>query len=251
MQDSLVKSNVISKLFSQNALSEDKYRHEFKYEINTPQLEMLKTRLPYIMKSDLHTNSDGSYMIRSLYFDDNNNSYYYDNENGTDPREKIRIRIYNGSDDFIRLELKRKEHSKTQKISCSVTRKQVDDMISGMGLEWSDDLHPLLKKLYVLQETTLMQPKVIVEYDRIPFVYEEGNVRATLDLNIRASTDIETFFDKQTNCRLIMPKGINLLEVKFDEFIPDYIYQTIQLDNLRQTTFSKYYLCRKFGGLLL
>ena len=103
------------------------------------------------------------------------------------------------------------------------------------------------------QSTRLLQPKVIVEYDRVPFVYPDGNVRVTLDLQIRSSDRIESFLDKEIASRAIMPTNRHLLEVKFDEYIPDFIYQAVQAQNLQQTTFSKYYLCRKYGmgGIVL
>ncbi|MBQ9227759.1 MAG: polyphosphate polymerase domain-containing protein [Eubacterium sp.] len=229
----------------------DNYRHEYKYIINPYQLEDLRLRLPTIMQSDAHTDSGGEYQIRSLYFDDYENSSFYDKENGTDSREKFRIRIYNGSADVIKLELKKKERGKTLKKACSLTKEQAEQIISGNGVIWDDGMPPLLKKFYVLQKTVNLQPKVIVEYDRAPFVCENGNVRVTLDLNLRTTADINRFFDKQTNCALILPTGTNLLEVKFDEFLPDYIYQTVQLNNLQQTSFSKFYLCRQFGGILI
>jgi hypothetical protein len=226
------------------------YRHEFKYEINALQLETLKQRLPAIMVLDSNAGMTGRYQIRSLYFDDWHNTCFYDNENGTDPREKFRIRIYNGSSDEIRLELKRKEAGKTLKKSCPLTKSQVEQLMLGERLRWQDEMHPLLKKLYILQETRGMTPKVIVEYDRIPFVCQDGNVRITLDLDVRASADIRSFFNPETKGRPVMPLGRNLMEVKYDNFLPDYIYRTIQMHGLRQTTFSKYYLCRKFGGVL-
>ena len=92
-----------------------------------------------------------------------------------------------------------------------------------------------------------MSPKVIVEYDRIPYICDEGNVRVTLDKNIRSASAAEDFWETTLCTRPILPKGQQLLEVKFDEFLPDYIYQAMQLDDLRQTAFSKYYLCRKFS----
>lgn len=237
--------------FLKQLQSSEPYRHEYKYAINSYQLETLKSRLPCLMSYDRHAGSAGQYNIRSLYFDDYNDSGFYDKENGTDPREKFRIRIYNASSDVIKLELKRKDRGKTLKTACSLTKAQADSMISGGGIAWKDDMPALLKQFYLLQETKNLKPKVIVEYDRRPFVYEAGNVRATLDMDIRTTTDIECFFDKQTHCRLIMPAGLDLLEVKFDEFLPDFIYQTLQLNHLQQTTFSKYYLCRKFGGITL
>ena len=224
------------------------YRHEFKYEINANQLELLKFRLPQVMDYDANSSFEMGYVIRSLYFDDYRNSCYYDNENGIDPREKFRIRLYNGSSDVIKLECKRKERGKTLKKSCIISKEDAKNLIAGNSKEWKETMHPLLKKLFVLQQTKDMKPKVIVEYDRIPFVCEISNVRITLDLNLRASTDLKSFFNSEIVGRPIMPLGQNLLEVKYDSILPDYIYQQAQLSNLRQTAFSKYYLCRKFGG---
>lgn len=214
------------------------------------QEELLKFRLPTVMPIDSHVGEDGKYLIRSLYFDDYDNSCYYDNESGIDPREKFRIRIYNGSTDRIRLELKRKQSGKTLKKSCPMTVEQVEKLIADEALEITDDMPPLLKQLCLLNETRGMKPKVIVEYERIPYVYPDDNVRITLDLNLRTSTDLEDFLKPTIDGRPIMPIGHNLLEVKYDGFLPDYIYRTIQLPNLQQTAFSKYYLCRKFGGII-
>ena len=91
-----------------------------------------------------------------------------------------------------------------------------------------------------------LKPVVIVEYDRVPFVYKNGNVRVTLDMNIASSSDVEHFLEKSIVKRPVMPMGHNLLEVKYDEFLPDFIYNSLQLRALRQTAFSKYYICRKF-----
>jgi len=87
---------------------------------------------------------------------------------------------------------------------------------------------------------------VIVEYDRVPFVHPDGNVRITMDLNISSSNQIERFLEPQIARRPVMPAGQHILEVKFDEFLPDYIKNSLELGNLRQTSFSKFYLCRYF-----
>lgn len=228
----------------------DQYRHEYKYEINLAQFEILKMRLSSVMELDPHAGSEGRYQVRSLYFDDWQNSCFYENENGTSPREKFRIRIYNGSSDCIQLELKRKEAGKTLKTTCPLSRELVERLVNGQRLLWQEDMHPLLKKLYILQETKGMCPKVIVEYDRVPFVHPDGNVRVALDLDVRTTPDIKSFFDVQTRCRPIMPCGKNLMEVKYDSFLPDWIYRTAGLKGLHQITFSKYYLCRRLGGIV-
>ena len=231
-------------------LSHNKYRYEFKYEIDAWQVIILKKRLSEILKKDSHVGEKGSYRIRSLYFDDYDNHGYYDNENGYDLREKFRIRIYNGSSDMIRLELKKKESGKNIKISCPISKEQTEILMGGDFLNYEDDMPPLLKKFYIYQQTRHLRPKVIVEYDRVPFVCKDGNVRVTLDLDICASNRIEDFLEKEIARRPIMPKGRHILEVKYDEFIPDYINQTVKMKSLRHTAYSKYYLCKKIGGMV-
>ncbi len=196
---------------------------------------------------DSHVGDTGMYQIRSLYFDDYRDRCYYENENGTDPREKFRIRIYNGSTDKISLELKKKERGKCLKLSCPLTEEQCRTLMKGEPLPDDPNYPPVLQKLLLLMKTTLMKPKIIVDYDRVPYVYKLGNVRITLDKNISSSYQVDTFLDKEIYKRSIMPAGQHVLEVKFDEFLPDYIHQVLQLDNLRQTAFSKFYLCRKFS----
>lgn len=237
-------------LFRKNEQEKLKYRHEFKYEIDLSQTIILKEKLSRIMDKDQYVGEKESYRIRSLYFDDYQDSCYYDNENGYDPREKFRIRIYNASTEKIRLELKRKEAGKTLKKSCEISKQQTEDLLNGKRILWEEDMPPLLKKFYVYQETRNLQPKVIVEYDRIPFVYKDGNVRVTLDMDICSSDKIEHFFEKDVLRRPIMPNEKHLLEVKYDEFLPDFIENTVKIKNLGQTTYSKYYLCRKFGGMI-
>lgn len=222
------------------------YRHELKYLISAAELEMLRNRVNHLLPTDSHAGSDGSYTIRSLYFDDYENRCFYENENGTDPREKFRIRIYNHCTDRITLECKRKERGKTLKTSCPLTLEQTKQLMRGQALPNIGDQPPLLRKLTMEMILRRMRPVVIVEYDRIPYVYKDGNVRITLDTNIRSSKATADFLEESILCRPIMPVGHQLLEVKYDAFLPDFIYRSLLLENLQQTAFSKFYLCRKY-----
>lgn len=222
------------------------FRHELKYVISNAQLKMLQNQMNYILVLDKHVGEKGSYTIRSLYFDDYYNRCFRENENGTDPREKFRIRIYNHSTDRIMLECKRKEHGKTFKTACALTIEQTRQLMSGQYLSDVAKQPQLMQKLTHQMMTRGMRPVVIVEYERIPYVYKTGNVRITLDHNISASKAVSRFLDENIYARPIMPIGQQLLEVKYDELLPDYIYNNLQLKNLRQTTYSKFYLCRKF-----
>ena len=222
---------------------EPQYRHELKYVISQAQIPLLKARIERIMTLDPHVLGQGYYNIRSLYFDDFLNSCYYDIENGTDPREKFRIRIYNHSSDRISLECKRKERGKTLKTACRLTKEQFASLSQTIPAEGND---PLYNKLLLYMRTRLLRPVVIVEYERIPYIYRNGNVRVTFDMNVSSSSPVGGFFEADIPKRPIMPVGAHLLEVKFDEFLPDFIYRTLDLGSLDQTAYSKYYLCRKF-----
>ena len=227
--------------------NEQKYRHEYKYPISDIEAAVLKERLKSIMRLDPHSGSEGFYLISSLYFDDYYDSFFNENENGTDPREKFRIRIYNNSLKRISLECKRKERSKTLKTSCRITQEQLEVIIKGGSPEICDETDDVLTTFVKLQKTRVLKPKIIVEYIRVPYIYTLGNVRVTFDSHLSSSTDVERFLTGDYHKRPVMPAGKSLLEVKFDEFLPDYIYDVMQLGNLTQTAFSKYYLCRKYA----
>ena len=225
---------------------EQKYRHELKYLISDAAIPMIRNRINHLLTLDSHVGSTGSYTIRSLYFDDYKNTSFYDNENGIDPKEKFRIRIYNHSTDRIMLECKRKERGKNLKTACPLTLEQTVQLMQGNVLPDIGNQPQLLQKLTMQMLTRGLKPVVIVEYERIPYVYPNGNVRVTLDTNISSSKAVLSFLDDVIPKRPVMPLGQQLLEVKFDEFLPDYIYRNLQLENLQQTAFSKYYICRKY-----
>ena len=224
-----------------------KYRHELKYLCSARELEILRCRLSAVMRLDSHTDASGMYHIRSIYFDDLHNSSFTENEDGVSPREKWRIRAYNCSNASISLECKRKENGMIQKKACRLTMEQFQKLLSSEFVEPCGKNPPLLNRFTYLQQTRKIMPKVIVGYDRRPFVCHTGNVRVTFDTNIFSSPDIDSFFEKNIRCRPILRVGQHLLEVKYDEYIPDHIYRTIQMTDMQLTTFSKYYLCRKYS----
>lgn len=225
-----------------------KFRFEQKYLVYATEIALLRSRVEQLLPLDSHV-AGNSYEIRSVYFDDTDNTCFMKNESGVDERAKYRIRIYNHSDERIVLEKKIKQAGKTRKKSTPLTREQCDIFLQGGNLSLEQDkfetYSPLLKQFCVLVATRHMQPKVIVCYDRIPYVYRHGNVRVTFDLNISSSSDFQNFFEKNLVKTPILPAGMHLLEVKYDEFLPRFIRDNLEIGTLSQTTFSKYYLCRK------
>lgn len=219
------------------------YRHELKYLCTQAQLTVLGARLCSILPPDPHQESPEGYAIRSVYFDDVDNRYLKSNFYGLDDRVKFRIRAYGRSDKLILLETKYKLHGMTRKESCPLTQEQCRAVLSGQTLPFSPDLPKPLRYLYLEMETALLRPSILIEYTRQAFVGRVGNVRVTFDRNIASSVEVRSMLGSPTLVPLL-PPGQHVLEVKYDEFLPDYVTQTLELGSLSQCTFSKYAMCR-------
>ena len=230
------------------------WRHEYKYLCDSMQTVVLKARAEGLLCPDPHVGEDGSYRIRSLYLDGINNFCYYENENGTDERAKYRIRIYNEQASPILLEKKSKKHGMTHKDAFSITERMCRQFMDGRIPELEEWMESGLKMLLTEIRCQALRPAVIVEYERVPFVEENGNVRVTFDEGISSSHDFESFLDSFLLARPILKTGQGILEVKWDSHLPDTIRRQMQLDTLTWSTFSKYYLCRKYnchGGSII
>lgn len=222
-----------------------KYRNEIKYICSEQELRLIEQQIQSICKRDSHAGSQGIYEVRSVYFDDYNDSCYLENKNGVNSREKFRIRIYNGDMSRVRLECKQKQNGKNHKFSAALTGEQCMSILQG-NFALPEEAPPLLGKFYLQYHTKMLRPKVIVQYERTPFIYETGNVRITFDRYVSGSKNILDFDQKKLDVRPVMQTGLHVLEVKYDEFLPDFIRETLQIQNLQQTAFSKYCMCRKF-----
>lgn len=229
---------------------ERKYRHEYKFFIDERQRAVLFYRLKNLVSLDSHIEAQGSYWIRSVYFDDYKDTCYLENDAGVDVRSKYRIRIYNAEDNRITLERKSKKNGMTCKESAALTRKECEQILNGIPLamvaENGEPRPELIRQFSVLMLTRNLRAKNVIEYERIPFVCKEGNVRITFDRNITSALDVEHFFEKDLRRYPILPSGQQILEVKFDEFLPEYIKSNLETGKLSQTSFSKYYLGRKY-----
>lgn len=227
-----------------------KYRHELKFLISESQMALIQFRLQLLMKQDVHQ-VGGKYNIRSLYFDDLFDSCMWENENGVDARKKYRIRIYDKSADVIKLEKKIKYRGMTKKISATIDEKQCIKYMYGKSLQVTEMNSELEKELYVQINANGMKPVAIVEYERTAFVEKKGNIRITFDRNISGCENVEMFLDENIPLVPLLPAGKHVLEVKYDEFIPDYIKDVLEIGSLQRTAFSKYYYARDYKNKLM
>ncbi|MGM9649348.1 MAG: polyphosphate polymerase domain-containing protein [Butyricicoccaceae bacterium] len=217
-------------------------RHEWKHEISTSDLLVLRQRLRAVAQMDPHA-VGGVYQIRSLYFDNPEDKALREKINGVNCREKFRLRYYNGDSSRIHLEKKSKVNGMCFKQRAELTQAEVQGILNGQLISSNN---ALTEELYRKMTTQRLLPKTIVDYIREPFVYPAGNVRITLDYNLRTSSDCTGFFDP--DC-VTIPAAYApiLLEVKWDTFLPSVIRDAIQLDGRRSTAFSKYAACRVYG----
>lgn len=221
---------------------EQKFRHEYKHSIPPADMVTLRMRLSAVMQHDSFT-VGGKYFIRSLYFDNIFDKALFEKLNGVNQREKFRIRYYNGDTSFIRLEKKAKFGGLSSKLSAQLTYGQADLLALGIPVRGSKN--ELIDELAFKMDTQLLKPKTIVDYTREAFVYPAGNVRVTLDYNIRTGMDPTELLDP--NC-VTVPTGEDIiLEVKWDEYLPSAIEQAVQLGSRQTSSFSKYAACRIYG----
>jgi len=221
------------------------FRHEWKHEINACDSVIIQQRLNAVAKHDPHA-AGGKYRIRSLYFDNIYDKALREKIDGVNCREKFRIRFYNDDTSFIHLEKKSKVNGLCSKESAPLTADEARRIADGDFSWMKESTEPLVQELYSKMNAQGIRAKTIVDYTRIPFVYGPGNVRVTLDYDIRTGGPAEDFLNPECTT---LPAGdpCIILEVKWDAFLPDIIRDAVQLESRRVTAFSKYARCRIYG----
>ncbi|MNI43183.1 VTC domain protein [compost metagenome] len=223
-----------------------KYRHELKYFVNQHQFYTIRQRLKSLMKQDDHVGSTGEYHIRSLYFDDVNNKALHEKLGGIKDRVKYRIRVYNVQDKVIHFEKKIKHLDYIAKVKEPITRAMYEAIAAGDYEVMNVPDKPLLMEIYNEMKHNLLRPKVIVDYVREPYVCHNGNVRITFDKELRTGLHSVDLFNKDLDPVRALDQNLIILEVKYDEYIPEYVKMALQLEGLNRQSASKYVICRKY-----
>lgn len=221
------------------------FRHEWKHEIDPGDRAALRARLRAVCRPDPHA-PEGRYLIRSLYFDTPTDKVLREKLDGLDRREKFRIRYYNGDTSLIHLEKKSKRVGLGSKTQAELTAAQAQDIVDGR-LDWMPGSGvPLVQELYGKMRGQLLRPRTIVDYTREAFIFPAGNVRLTLDFDIRTGLSSTDFLDPAC---VTVPAGdpVTILEVKWDGFLPGIVRDAVQLEGRQTSAFSKYARCRIYG----
>lgn len=220
------------------------FRHEWKHEISFSDMLALRRRLSAVARPDTHS-ENGIYEVRSLYFDTFSDRALREKLDGVSCREKFRIRCYNGDASFIRLEKKSKRGALGFKQEALLSEQEARSIVDGDWRWMRCGDRPLLAELYRKMTCQGLRPKTVVDYTRQSFTYAPGNVRVTLDSNIRTGLRCTDFLSP--DCVTVpVPGAPIILEVKWDSFLPSIIRDAVQLEGRRTSAFSKYAVCRAY-----
>ena len=219
------------------------YRYEQKYLITGPQYQELRSVMAALLQPDPNAGPGGTYMIRSLYFDDLYRSAYNEKESGVYARKKYRVRVYNCRDSQIQLECKYKQGAYISKESLALTRGEYQQLAGGDCRFLLQKSSQMGKEFCVDSLSRLLRPDVIVDYEREPYVMEAGTVRVTFDKDVRAARPGEDLFDPGIPSYGVLEPGRMIMEIKFTGYLPEQVRRIFRLRDLPQTSASKFCLC--------
>ena len=214
-----------------------RYRHEIKYLINIEQKIIIENKIKGILNIDRNA-KEGKYFVRSIYFDNYNYECLNKVIDGISYRKKYRIRTYNLSKEYICLEKKEKRNNVSIKKQQLIEEKQLNNLLINNN--------EILSRQQLLDEYIIninnfgYKPVCTIDYDRIPYTYETSDIRITFDNNITVSKKTNNMFDEDIEKIPVLNSNVYIMEIKYNEFIPDYIKMILKLENLQPTKFSKY-----------
>lgn len=221
-------------------------RREEKYPLDLLNAHVYMNKFSAVLATDKFSRN-GSYMVRSLYFDTPDDKDFFEKLTEQNLRRKIRLRIYSPNDTKAKLELKQKENVFQKKRSLTVTKEDALELIKGnysVLLKYEDDF---AAEMFAIMTLEAYKPKSIVEYQRRAFMAKENNIRLTFDSRICATESSFDLFAKDLPLTPVYPLDKVIFEVKYDKFLLSYISDLIARVDSRNITSSKYCLSRSVG----
>jgi SPX domain protein involved in polyphosphate accumulation len=223
-------------------------RLEIKYLVDRTTRTALTQDLLAFMRPDRHAGPNGSYLVRSLYFDTPSYSAYHEKMSGAAIRHKIRVRAY-GADPsqtpHVRLEVKSRYLNYIHKITVDVSRADYGQIERSLQERTLPPDHlladpKLSQEFFRLQRQYNMEPKIIVQYRRQALERLEINrVRVNFDDELYATRNLNLLAPLQ-GARQLLKYGHAILEIKVDQVMPFWLHKLIGKYNLQNQALSKY-----------
>ena len=219
-------------------------RKELKYYIPYAQYFALSHLLSKFLKQDSHNIQGKGYPVRSLYFDTIENRSYEEKAAGLEERTKYRLRIYGFDDAQVKFEVKRKFNDVVLKETAFISRedaKQIQSRNYEVLLKYKDSV---LNKIYKEFKKQHYQPVLLVDYWREAYMLDFNNIRVVFDRFLKSSTLQLDVFDSRTFTTRRLKRGILIMEIKYNHFIPDFLKTLLQIPSFARSAISKYTIGR-------
>ena len=231
-----------------NPLTENFYRYEFKYFLDLLQREEVESEIANFMSYDghVHKELDQAYCVRSLYFENDASTHFFEKIDGIRLRRKYRLRTYGTNFDPdlpIYLEEKNRNLDRVQKHRVRIDPKHLETFYNPLHCDELLELYPgveLLERFLFDALRRSIQPKLLVDYVRRPYVSPyDMNFRVTFDSTLLTTATNRLFPSSPSNW-LESIAGYTILEVKFNRRIPAWFHRILQSHNMRRLSFSKF-----------
>ncbi len=210
---------------------------------------VLVKRLSHVLKPDSYSEPGLGYFIRSLYFDSHDDECLYEKQSGVMFRQKYRMRIYDTNSDVVKFEIKNKFNNQIFKETATITKESAYRIIDRDYAELLKYDNPILNKIYSVFTAKQYEPKVIIDYTRDAFMFDFFNLRITFDKDLHSNnTDFDLFSTNLHTIPVIL-EGKQILEIKYEHVLPEYIHRILQFDAIERMAISKYTLGRRFFKL--
>ena len=234
------------------------YRYEFKYILNKKISDQIEKEARNFMIYDGHVNKelDNKYFVRSLYFENNFSSNFYEKADGMKIRRKYRLRTYSNIFDPkvpIFFEVKGRISERTYKKRINIKNKYLNLFLSQSQNFNLLNLYPnneMIRNFIFDSFRKNLKPLILVDYKRRPYINKFGlYFRLTFDTNLLSSKTNNLFSNDKYSSWLECKAGYTILEVKFDRSIPAWFHRIIQCYNLKRKSISKFVIGMSSCGM--
>jgi|TARA_Y100000294_G_C8550107_1_gene334931 hypothetical protein len=235
---------------------QDFQRFEFKYVVPNQVALAIRDEVKEFLVLDPNLEKTGqeSYVVRSLYFDNPSADFFYEKTDGLKTRRKYRLRAYGSTRSAVSnffLEQKGRHNEKTFKHRKPFDISELTHFYADGGIPWLENRfseHQFIKDYVFDTIRRGLQPSVVVEYQRRPFISKQDvYFRITFDSDLTCLGSQELFPETQDLLRCI--PGCTVIELKFLRSIPRWFHRIIQNFELRRVSISKFVVGMKVGGI--
>lgn len=212
-------------------------RREIKFMLTARQ----RAALEAAMRGHMEIDEYGESTICSLYYDTPDNLLIRRSLEKPVYKEKLRLRSYGTakSGGPVYVELKKKFDGIVYKRRISMPEDLAAEWLAGR-IPCPDDRQISREIDWVRHFYGRLVPALYLAYDRAAyFCPDDGNLRVTMDRNIRWRTDSLSLTIPPCGKQLLKP-GCSLLEIKAADAMPLWLTQALSENGIRQISFSKY-----------